>query len=364
MITPRRIAVAAVSLLARCSGLNAALRLRRHRQKDFRVYILEYHDVSGEREAEGTVHTERFRRHLRFLSSRFRTCTVAEAAGRLAAAARNGRSLEEDLLVLTFDDGYLDNYRSAWPVLREAGTSATVYLTTGFLDGQPLWFDLGRRAFDALRLRDEPLPPRTRARLLEALGSEPEPGTEIERLKRVSPETRESIVESLLELDLELAPAARPMAWDQVREMSASGIEMGAHTVSHPILSTLSDEAQDEEIRASRRRIQEEVGIEPATFAMPNGGAGDWNEATLRLLERARFLAACTTLRGSNRPGVRLHRLYRLGIGSDSNTVLAARLSGLFDEGLRRALGKPGNTESPGDPTSNSPSVPFPRERS
>lgn len=363
MITPRRLAVAAVSLFARTSGLNAALRLRRRRRKDFRVYILEYHDVSGEAEREGTVHTQRFRRHLGFLSSRYRICTVAEAAERLAAATRADHPLDQDLLALTFDDGYLDNYRSAWPVLREMETPATIYLTTGFLDGRPLWFDLGRRAFDALRRRDEPLPPSTRARLVEALGAEPAPGTEIERLKRVAPEMREAVVDSLLELDLDLRPGARPMTWEQVREMAANGIEMGAHTVTHPILSTLPDQVQDFEIRVSRRRIEEEIGIEPATFAMPNGAAEDWNESTLRLLERARFLAACTTLRGSNRPGVPLHCLYRLGVGSDSNTVLEARLSGWFDEGLRRALGAAGKRQPPAEPAIRSSAAPFPGER-
>ncbi|MEM6795541.1 MAG: polysaccharide deacetylase family protein, partial [Acidobacteriota bacterium] len=127
-LTPRRLAARAVALAASLLGLTRLLAASRRRRGDYRVFILEYHGVDpGDREREGTISQRRFRRHVRWLASRFEILTVAEAAARLEAG-----SLQGDVLAITFDDGYLNNYLGAWPVLREAAVPATIYLTTGF----------------------------------------------------------------------------------------------------------------------------------------------------------------------------------------------------------------------------------------
>ena len=120
--------------------------------------------------------------------------------------------------------------------------------------------------------------------------------------------------------------------------MMAGGIEFGAHTVSHPILSTLEPADQEDEIRRSRARIAEATGKEPVTFAYPNGSAKDYDRHTVEILGRLGFQAACTTRRGSNRPGCDRLTLKRLGIGSDSTAIVETRLAGLFDEEVRAWL--------------------------
>lgn len=335
----RRLAVHLVSTTAAALGVVAAERRRRHRRGDYRVYILEYHGVEDGPEREGVVSMERFRRHVRWLRPLFRFVTVAEAAEHLAAGP-----LREDLLVLTFDDGYRDNYRCAWPVMREAEVPGTIYITTGFLDGEPLWFDTARRSFEALEARGGPLPEALAAALRQAVGEVPSPGREVNRLKYAAPEDRlrvtAMVADLVAELDLNRRPAAVPLRWSEARELHLAGIELGAHTVHHPILSQLGKEEQREEIQQSRRRLTEVLGAEPQTFAMPNGSRKDFDQHTLALLQELRFHAACTTVRGSNRPGANLHILRRLGIGSDSHAILRARLAGLFDQGIRQILGK------------------------
>ncbi len=335
--SPRRLAVRAVSLIASASGLTSLRRRRRLGRGDYRLFVLEYHDVTAESgEKEGTVTAERFRRHLRHLKQRFRIDTLASAIERLEAPGLDG-----DLLAITFDDGYLDNYRAAWPVLQAEGLPATVYLTTGFLDGTELWVDFARRALDAARRS----PPDLATTAEEALRAALENWTPTEsvdrlvrRLKYLPPVKRDRALEALRSAGMELAPAARPLSWEQAREMAAGGIELGAHTVTHPILSTLDPEAQEAEIRGSRRRIAEQTGIEPTTFAYPNGSALDYDRHTVRITDRIGFRAACTTRRGSNRPGCRRLELRRIGIGSDPLFVVEARLAGLFDEEIRSRL--------------------------
>ncbi|MEM7585268.1 MAG: polysaccharide deacetylase family protein, partial [Acidobacteriota bacterium] len=335
----RRLAARLVATAAAASGWLRMARRRRHRRGDFRLYILEYHDVDPEREFEGTVSAQRFQNHLRHLGRRYRTVTLADAVEHLRAG-----ELGQDLIVITFDDGYAGNYEAAWPVLRDENLPATIFLTSGFLDGNPLWFDTARRSLAALRQGCPEVDHARQTILRSALGTWPLAASDLDpaginrlmrSLKYQPPARRRAALEALIELELERAPAARPMSWQQVGEMQAGGIEFGAHTVTHPILSTLEPDAQEDEIVRSRQRIADATGIEPTSFAYPNGSARDYDQHTVEILDRCGFAAACTTRRGSNAPGCAPLTLRRLGIGSDPLTLLDARLGGLFDEDMR-----------------------------
>ncbi len=334
-MSPRKLAVRTVSALAAAGGLTGLRRRRRHRRGDFRLYVLEYHEVATDGvEKEGTISTERFRRHLRYLKRRFRIETLAAAIERLEVPG----GLDRDFAVITFDDGYAGNYQAAWPVLRAEGATATIFLTTAFLDGEELWFDFARRALDAARR----IPPGVEAEagelLRHILGSWPpaeSTDNTMRRLKYLPPERRARALEALRAVAPEPALPARPLSWDQAKEMAAAGVELGAHTVSHPILSTLEPGAQEAEILRSRRRIDEATGHRPLTFAYPNGSTRDYDRHTVEILGRAGFTAACTTRRGSNRPGCNRLTLRRIGIGSDPLFVVKGRLAGLFDEEVR-----------------------------
>lgn len=310
---------------------------RRQARGDFRVFILEYHAVAPELETEGAVSAARFREHLGWLKARWRCVTVAQAAARL----RGG--LDEDLVAITFDDGYADNARVALPLLRELELPATVYLATGFLDGRELWFDVARRGLgEAAREAEKAAGLDLVAKVVlgEVLGAWPTPlplEEAMRRLKNAPAADRLAAVESLRPLAADL-PAKEPMTWAEARELRDHGIELGAHTVDHPILSKLNEGEQERQIAGSIERIEAELGERPRTFAMPNGSARDYDATTLRLLAKLRFEAACTTRRGANAGGCDLLQLRRIGVGSDSLAMLDARLAGFFDEGVRRAF--------------------------
>ena len=334
----RRTSARYLALLAGASGLTRGLRRRRKSAGDFRVFILEYHDISPDgHECEGTVSHTRFERHARHLKKLYEVQTVRQAAESL----QPGAVLNHDLLVLTFDDGYLGNYEAAWPVLQKLGLSATVYLTTGFLDGEELWFDFARRALKEVGAIGSTQDKNLQECLEIAFGGglvNTDVDSMVERLKYSKPGDREKVLGCLRRHASRVAEPARPMSWDQVREMSRSGIEMACHTVTHPILSTLERVDQETEILKSRQRVSEEIGESPTTFAYPNGSRRDYDASTLEILRRSDFAAACTTRKGSNRVGCDPLTLRRLGVGSDSLPVLEARLAGLFDEEMRRFM--------------------------
>jgi peptidoglycan/xylan/chitin deacetylase (PgdA/CDA1 family) len=331
-MTARRLATRGVAGLWIGSGLGRLRRWRRRRRGDFRVFVLEYHAVEAGpgRMREGAVPAGIFRRQVRWLRRRFPLVTVAEAAERL----RGG--LERDLVALTFDDGYADNAEVAFPILRDEGVPATIYLATAFLDGEELWFDVARRALGSLAV-GRGTPPAD-AILHVLLGAPPwRLESSMRRLKDAPAARRLAAVDALRPLAGD-QPAARPMTWDQARALQAAGIELGAHTVHHPILSRLDAESQAAEIAGSLRRLDEELGPRPRTFAMPNGSARDYDRSTLEILRRLPFVAACTTRRGSNGAGADLLELRRLGVGDEPLYLLQARLDGLFDEEVRRRL--------------------------
>lgn len=345
-LAQRRNIARAVARVAAGSGLTRLLRRRRHRRGDFRVFLLEYHDVGpGPAEPEGTISAARFRRHLAYLRRHYRCLTLEAAAERLAAP----QGLAEDVAVVTFDDGYAGNYEAAWPPLAELGVPATIFLTSGFLDGQGLWFDLARRLLAGAAR--SPRAAEVAAALAEALGETSPRETEaiVGRLKYLDPARRDRLLARLAERVEPQGQPARPLRWEDVRALAAAGVEFGAHTVSHPILSTLEEDEQEVEIRRSRQRLAEELGRPPASFAFPNGSARDFNPATLAAVRRCGFRAACTTLRGSNRPGCDLMTLRRIGIGPDSLALLKTRLAGLFDQEMRDLL-RPNASQSTSTP--------------
>jgi peptidoglycan/xylan/chitin deacetylase (PgdA/CDA1 family) len=335
----KRRAAKKLAMAASRLGVPRWLHKKRQKRRDFRVFILEYHAVAPEREEEGAVSAARFCEHLGWLKERWRCVTVAQAAARLRAR------LDEDLVAITFDDGYADNARVAFPLLREAKLPATVYLATGFLDGRELWFDLARRGL-AEAERDlrkaASLDLVAKVVLGEVLGNWPTPlplEEAMRRLKRAPAADRLAAVEALRPLAAAL-PAKVPMTWEEARQLREGGIELGAHTVDHPILSKLDEGEQERQIAGSIDRIEEELGERPCTFAMPNGSSRDYDSATLRVLARLKVEAACTTRRGANADGCDLLQLRRIGVGSDSLQMLDARLAGFFDEGMRRAFSR------------------------
>jgi peptidoglycan/xylan/chitin deacetylase (PgdA/CDA1 family) len=207
--------------------------------------------------------------------------------------------------LVTFDDGYLDNLDSALPVLRARDVPATLFLATHAIDraGTFAW-DVAAYCFHHTRRRRVTLPLLGTADMDAA---EPAVLAErwIDRLK-AAPQTEQARATAELPAALGVEPpdgvlAAFYLSWDQVRIMTASGVTLGAHTLSHPILSRLEDKGIRAEIEESKRRIEEETGQRVATFAYPSGRAGDFDNRAVEAVRRAGFSAAFTLRSGPTR---------------------------------------------------------------
>jgi peptidoglycan/xylan/chitin deacetylase (PgdA/CDA1 family) len=215
------------------------------------------------------------------------------------------RKPKKPYCAITFDDGYRNNFENAWPILKELGLSATIFITTGFLDEKrPLWVDHLEYAINMSRTQSFALswPEGEKKYSIGTTAEKIAADAEIrERLKKISDFGRNQLLDELvnqtgarLSTVLDNQPDYAPLSWDQVREMAARGITFGAHTINHPILSRLPKDQQEKEIAESIERIKAEIG-ECRHFAYPNGQLGDWNAETVEILRSQGIMTAWTT---------------------------------------------------------------------
>jgi peptidoglycan/xylan/chitin deacetylase (PgdA/CDA1 family) len=287
--------------------------------------ILLFHNVNDDQEPYFTgLPVETFRAQAEMLA---RHWTVLPLGELVQLAARN--ELPRRAAAITFDDGYRDNHDNAFPILADLGLPATIFLATGVIDtGRPLWHD---RVFDGFRRTRRPS---VRAGTLELALDTPDRKHRalhalLDHLRAQTPGDREEAIRAVLsELDLEENPELgdRMLTWAQVREMHAAGIEFGAHSVSHPILTRMPLDAALEEIQASRRAIQEHLGCRVDLFAYPNGARSDFSEPIKAGLRREGFRAAVTTIWGSNSAAADPFELRRVGAWDEDPRVAALRL--------------------------------------
>ncbi len=244
-----------------------------------------------------------FAAQMDFVARHFNVVSLADAQNWLAGQ----RPLPLHPLLITFDDGYRDNLEHAFPVLQQHGFPAVIFLATNYIgQKKPFFWDLAAYCFYHTQKDTAVLPlagpqqwadEKTRSRVMYQW---------LESLKWLPNAAKETAVQQLPDsLDVAIpadAFARLCLSWDQVRRMAAAGITFGAHTQNHPILTRISLEEAEKEIRGSQARIVNETGQPVTAFAYPNGQAADFNPALQEILQRAGFNAAFTLLPGPTRP--------------------------------------------------------------
>lgn len=205
--------------------------------------------------------------------------------------------------LITFDDGYLDNYAFAYPLLRERNLPAVIFLAAGHIQQDiPFYWDLVAYCFYHTRRDTITFPDGRQAYWKNEIEMGGVSMNLIESLKLMSEVDKEKWV-ALLPSMLDVAiPAGYfqglMVDWEQIREMSKGGIEFGGHTMSHPILTRVSIQRAEEEIAGSKARIEQELGETVLSFAYPNGGKADFNRDIEQLTARAGYRTAFTLLNG------------------------------------------------------------------
>lgn len=207
----------------------------------------------------------------------------------------------------TLDDGYREQVAAA-QIFRRFRTPATVFLTSGFLDGDLwLWWDRLEYVLEETRVKQFEWQGRT-VDLSDGEARNLLLAHERERMKTLPWRLIQAHIGELasrLEVEVPAHPPARyePATWEDARQAEALGMTFGAHTVQHPILSRETREDAAREIRDSWTRLRDELSNASRIFAFPNGTPADFGEREVRLLREAGFHGAVTMEDRVMRPG-------------------------------------------------------------
>lgn len=310
------------------SGLLELRRLlRQHALEAQDVCVLGFHRVLNEeamaqsKSLPGIVlKEETFVRILEHLSGRFQVLSLAEF---LAVPAGN---LERRRCLLTFDDGWEDNYTTAYPLLQRFRMPATILATTGWIgNGDGSWVEKLRRALEEPALRQS-----IEARFKDVTSDSAALDSDeriIEYLKHKPTAERDRILRSCLPSELVRqgnGSYERMLSWQQVRDMNSHGVEFGAHTVTHPLLPYEEDAVVERELTESKQALETALGTKVRAFAYPNG---DWDERVRSWVQRAGYECAFTTQRGWHRVGADLFTIRRILLHEGNVTGLDGRFS-------------------------------------
>jgi len=289
---------------------------------------------------------ESFRAQIDWLRTHVRILTLDE----LVAWVETGSPARELVALVTFDDGYRDNFDVAVPILRAGNVPATFFIPTAFLDSPRLpWWDHVAYAIKQTRAR---------RLMLERNRNGDAPPLVIDldlvpRTEAIMTIIRAFLDESIaddrwfldqladraeVDMDAESLGRALFMTWDQVRQLADSnaGLTIGSHGHSHHRLARLDDDSQRYELAESKRILEARLGREVAAMAYPYGWPGTYTAQTKALAAGAGYRLAFASREGTNRPGILdRYELSRLGVGSgDSPPLLRARTA------LHAAFGK------------------------
>ncbi len=271
------------------------------------------------------INSSLFDAQMRFLAKHHKVVSLADLVEHL-----NGDSTEP-VLSITFDDGYRDNFTTAFPILQRYSLPATVFLTTGCIDAQaPLWFEslaqaitLTTQEFLDLEI-DIP-----RRFWLRSEHERLEANSQLFALLRLLPDSLRQDWLATIVRSLNVAPelhSDRMLTWDHIRTMRQAGIEFGGHTVTHPFVSKLAPERMTWEVTECKRRIQAEIQAPVRFFAYPNGKEEDFASWNKDLIRTAGYTAAVTTIWGLNYQNTDRMALRRSGPWENNAAVFAYKL--------------------------------------
>ena len=289
--------------------------------------ILIYHRVLDKPSAlfPEEVDAERFDRQMRYLARNFSVLPLLEAVQDL----KHG-TLPRRACCITFDDGYADNLTVALPILEKYGLTATVFVATGYVNGGCMFNDavveiITRTTRSILDFSEFGL----ECYKIDSAESRRDSILKIVRKTRFSPpEQRDEIVKKMSVISgIDFLPNNLMLTKTQLEELSGRGIEIGGHTVSHPILTTVADSRALSEIALGKQTLENWIGKPVRCFAYPNGlPERDFTPHHASMVRDLGFELAVTTANGIANRQADPFQLPRFIPWSDSMVKFGARM--------------------------------------
>jgi len=294
----------------------------------------------------GVVTPKEFERQMEYISKNYNPISFDE----LMECIEKKKNPPENSVIITIDDGYKDCYVNAYPILQRYKVPATLFLATDYINSNELyWWDKVAYAINNTNLSSFSVP---------ELGAYPlgNPCKKLKvkreickKLRRMSEESKNKIVDELahtLKVDFEETKEKDLfLTWEEIKKMSENGMDFGAHTCSHAILTKVPYEQAKNEIIKSKSIIESKINKKVNFFSYPSGTISDFDDKIKEYLKNSGFTAAVSTIYGINRLNSEtdLYSLKRIDVSSDTNIYLfKLKLTGMLDYvyGIHKKLKK------------------------
>jgi peptidoglycan/xylan/chitin deacetylase (PgdA/CDA1 family) len=284
---------------------------------------------------ETTVGAAEFATHLEFLTRWFQPVTLAD----VQAAFTEGKRLPRRAALITFDDGYRNVLTHGAPVLARYGVPAAVFVSTAYIgSGLLYWYDEMHYRLLRWPRPDLEWPDGSRRKWPDQDRERRIGVRQIEQsCKRVANRRRLEYLDYVrahtagpVELTDSQHHVLDPMNWDEVRRLAQLGIAIGSHTVTHPILTNLTDDELAAEMLASKSEIEQRIGAPCDAIAYPNGTRQDFSGQVLEAARQAGYRLGFTMLESLDDGGNGPYAISRLSVpGHVPLQALRVRASGL-----------------------------------
>ena len=262
--------------------------------KNKKLFILIYHRVLDEPDymRVGEVDKESFTWQMALLEKYFNVLSLSDALEKMQSDKLPARAV-----CITFDDGYADNYLNALPILKQFNLKATFFIANGYLNGGIMWndkvieavrlmtsqqLDLNEFKLGVFDIKDE------KDKLLAAQQI-------ILKIKHLEANKRQKIADNIASR-VNNMPTELMLADNQLVQLYQSGMEIGGHTVTHPIISNLKDDALEKELHDNKTFLEKLLKTKLKFFAYPNGKPNiDYKMNQIELVKKMQYQAAVST---------------------------------------------------------------------
>ncbi len=273
-----------VKTLSMVGGINYAWKKLPHG-----IYTFNYHRIGNAKKAVFdraifSCSSEAFEKHLQEIKDNFTVINTFQLAEMIAKNIK----LTKRYAIITFDDGYVDNYLAALPLLKKYQLTAVFYLVTDFINSKNIpWWDeiayllrhsLGQNYRFLATDKVYTLAPKTIDQVIQKVMLDAKQ-SQSHTIEQVLADVRSKLPQAKQQLQQE--KQALFMNWQQVKALQANGMEIGSHTVSHKILAQLSEQEQAFEIEESKKILESKLNIKINSIAYPVGRSYCYNQLSL-----------------------------------------------------------------------------------
>ena len=288
--------------------------------------ILLYHGVTDfksqgiENYSKKHISVNTFMSQTKYLKKNCNTISIED----YIAFRENGESLPPKTVIITFDDGFKNNYTTAAPILDELGLPAVFYVCSGVVDtGFMFWVDILE---DCLNLcKKSTISVELDERHCFVIDNQKNKIDALEKIKAycksASKERKDQVVEDVqneteIEASVEQSPNYEKITWNELREMqNAPLFTIGGHSIHHEILSRFSAERLDNEVRHSLDLLELNLKTSICHYSYPEGQTDHYNDQVISILKKNGIICSPTALPGLNPPDMDLFHLRRIMVG-------------------------------------------------